>query len=75
LKHLSVKTNNFTVISYGNPYLLKEFPSVPSYICAYGDGEVSIDASLLAVTGSIKFKGKLPVTINEDYKFGMGIER
>ncbi|HEY3250036.1 MAG TPA: glycoside hydrolase family 3 N-terminal domain-containing protein [Ignavibacteria bacterium] len=75
LKQLSVKKNSFTVISYGNPYLLKEFPSVPSYICAYGDGDVSIDASLLAVTGAIKFKGRLPVTINEDYKFGMGIEK
>jgi len=75
LKQLSLKQNNFTVISYGNPYLLKEFLSVPSYICAYGDSGVSIEASLLAVTGVIKFKGKLPISINEDYKFGMGIEK
>jgi len=73
LKQLSIKANNFTVISYGNPYLLKDFPYVPSYICAYGDADVSIDASLLAVMGSIGFKGRLPVSINDDYKFGMGI--
>jgi len=73
LNNLSSHNKNFTVISFGNPYLLKEFPAVPSYICAYGDADVSIEASLMAVNGQIKFKGKLPVTITDEYKFGTGI--
>jgi len=73
LSNLSSHNKNFTVISFGNPYLLKEFPGVPSYICAYGDADVSIEASLMTVTGQIKFKGKLPVSINEEYEFGTGI--
>lgn len=75
LNRLASVSENFTVISYGNPYLLKGFPSVPSYICAYGDADVSIEASLMALMGSVHFKGKLPVTINEDYKFGTGIAK
>lgn len=61
------------VISFGNPYLLSEFHAVPNYICAYGDADVSINAALKAITGSIHFKGKLPVSINDEYKFGSGI--
>lgn len=64
---------NITVISLGNPYLLKEFPSAPSYICTYGDSDFSIKAVLKAISGFIKFKGKLPVTITDNYKFGSGI--
>ncbi|MCC7159720.1 MAG: glycoside hydrolase family 3 C-terminal domain-containing protein [Ignavibacteria bacterium] len=64
---------NIVIISFGNPYLLKEFPEVPAYICAYGDSDVSINAALKAITGAIKFKGKLPVSITDQYKFGAGI--
>jgi len=75
LRNLAIITKNFIVISFGNPYLLNEFPEVPSYICAYGDADVSIEATMLAATGKIKFKGKLSVSINDDYKFGTGIVR
>lgn len=70
---LKVTGKNISVISFGNPYLLKEFPSVPSYICAYGDSDYAIKAALRAVTGAVKFKGKLPVTITEDHKYGTSI--
>ncbi len=66
---------DLAIISFGNPYLLKEFPAAPSYICAYGDSDYSIKAALKAITGQVKFKGKLPVTITENYKFGSGINK
>lgn len=66
---------NTVVVSLGSPYLLKEFPSVNSYICAYGDSDVSIEAVLKSLTGKIKFKGRLPVSITEDYKYGSGIKK
>jgi beta-N-acetylhexosaminidase len=69
------KNKNTAVISYGNPYLLSEFPDVPNYICAYGDADVSINSSLNAITGKIKIKGKLPVSIGSAYSFGTGIVR
>lgn len=71
-----VSVNSKTVIvSLGSPYLLKEFPEVPAYICAYGDSDVSIEASLKALTGKISFKGKLPVTVAPGYRYGSGILR
>lgn len=66
---------NTVVISFGNPYLLKEFPDVPAYVCAYGDSDVSIKAAIRAIIGQIKFKGKLPVTITDKFKFGIGIQK
>jgi len=66
---------NVAVVSLGNPYLLKEFPGTPVYICAYGDSDFSIKAALRAITGVIKFKGKLPVSITDDHKYGTSIRR
>ncbi len=66
---------NVVVVSLGSPYLLKEFPDIPCYISAYGDSDVSINASLKAITGKIPFKGKLPVSITESYIFGTGIRK
>lgn len=61
------------VISFGNPYLIQGFPDVDSYICAYADAESSIISSINALNGIIKFKGKLPVSISQEFKLGHGI--
>ncbi len=61
------------VISFGNPYLIQGFPQIDSYICAYSDAESSINSVIDSFYGTIKFKGKLPVTISDDFKFGDGI--
>ncbi len=75
ISKISELNKNTVVLSLGSPYLLKEFPSVSSYICAYGDSDVSITAALKCITGKTKFKGKLPVSITENYKFGSGISK
>lgn len=75
INSLSKLNNNPVVISFGNPYLLKEFPEVPCYVCAYGDADVSINASLKVLTGQINPKGKLPVSITNVYKYGTGITK
>ncbi|MGH2575565.1 MAG: glycoside hydrolase family 3 N-terminal domain-containing protein [Ignavibacteria bacterium] len=69
------KNGKIIIISFGNPYLLKEFPATPCYICAYGDADVSINSLLKAISGEIKTGGKLPVSINDDYKYGTGISK
>jgi beta-N-acetylhexosaminidase len=75
ISNISGSHSGTIVLSLGSPYLLKEFPSVNSYICAYGDSDVSITAALKCVTGKQKFKGKLPVTISDTYKTGFGIQK
>ncbi len=63
------------VISFGNPYLLNQFSNIRNYICAYGDADVSINSAIKAIYGDIKFKGHLPVSINDSFKFGSGISK
>ncbi|MDZ4711829.1 MAG: glycoside hydrolase family 3 N-terminal domain-containing protein [bacterium] len=61
------------VVSFGNPYLIQGFADVSSYVCAYADAETSITAGINAILGTIKFNGKLPVTISSQFKYGDGI--
>jgi beta-N-acetylhexosaminidase len=75
LNSLNSAGRKLIVISFGNPYLLKEFPDVSNYICAYGDADVSVKAAIKAIYGDIKFKGKLPVSINEGFPIGTGLTK
>ncbi|MEO8446008.1 MAG: glycoside hydrolase family 3 N-terminal domain-containing protein [bacterium] len=61
------------VVSFGNPYLIQGFADISSYVCAYADAETSIAAGVNSILGTIKFKGKLPVTISSQFKYGDGI--
>lgn len=61
------------VVSFGNPYLIQGFPEVGSYICAYADAETSINSVIKSFYGTIKYKGKLPVSISNEFKYGDGI--
>ena len=73
LNSLNSSGKKLIVISFGNPYLLNEFPKITNYICAYGDADVSVKAAIKAVYGDIKFKGRLPVSIDENNTIGKGI--
>ncbi len=73
INSLSSNGRNVCVVSFGNPYLIQGFPDVPAYVCAYSDSEASIEAGIDALFGTIKFTGKLPVTISNDFTFGHGI--
>jgi len=62
-------------IAFGTPYLLREVPSLPTYICAYGPQPVIQSAVNRALFGEAKFTGKLPVTIPGMYERGFGIAK
>jgi beta-N-acetylhexosaminidase len=59
-------------LSFGNPYLLKSFPEMKTYIVSYGDMSSLQRASAKAVIGTIDFKGKLPITVGT-YPRGTGL--
>ena len=59
-------------LSFGNPYLLNNFPGMKTYIVAYGDMPSLQRATARALLGEIDFKGKLPITVG-DYKAGTGL--
>ena len=62
------------VVSFGSPYLLRQFPDVPVYICAYGSAESSQRAAVGALFGEYAVGGKLPVTLPGMYPYGHGLE-
>jgi beta-glucosidase-like glycosyl hydrolase/CubicO group peptidase (beta-lactamase class C family) len=62
------------VVSFGSPYLLRQFPDVPVYLCAYGSAESSQRAAVGALFGEYAVQGKLPVTLPGLYPYGHGLE-
>jgi len=51
------------VLSFGNPYLIRSFPGVSTYVCAYDRGEGMEQAAALALVGKQPFTGRLPIRI------------
>jgi beta-N-acetylhexosaminidase len=61
------------VVSFGSPYMLAAFPSVDAYLCAYAFRGESQVAAARALTGELRPKGRLPVSVN-GFKRGHGLE-
>lgn len=62
-------------ISFGTPYLLREIPSVGTYVCAYGIQPVMQLAAVQGLFGEAPVTGKLPVTIPGLAPRGTGTKR
>jgi beta-N-acetylhexosaminidase len=58
------------VISFGNPYLLREIPDVAAYLVAWGSWGVSQQAAARAVLGEIPMPGVLPTTVGPGARTG-----
>ncbi len=63
------------VISFGSPYLLRQLPQVPSYLCAYASDGLAVRSAMRAVFGEIPLNAHLPVSIPGLVKTGDGLER
>ena len=63
------------VISFGSPYLLSAFPSVSSYVLAWGGAPVSQRAAALAVLGFRGISGRLPISLPPNIPYGAGLDR
>jgi beta-N-acetylhexosaminidase len=63
------------VLSFGSPYLLSAFPSVSSYLLAWGGSPISQRAAALAVLGEREINGRLPISLPPALRFGAGIHR
>jgi len=62
-------------VSFGNPYLLRDFPGLPTYLCAWGGQDVSQTAAVQALFGETAIGGRLPITIPGLAKRGDGISK
>jgi beta-N-acetylhexosaminidase len=61
------------MLSFGSPYILREFPWVSSYVAAYGTSPAVQQAAAELAAGKHPFRGILPVTISEKYPAGHGL--
>ncbi len=62
------------VISFGNPYLLRDFPTVQAYLLAWSGAEVSQRAAVRALFGEIPIQGRTPTRIPPFFEVGAGIQ-
>jgi beta-glucosidase-like glycosyl hydrolase/CubicO group peptidase (beta-lactamase class C family) len=73
LRALGAAGRPVLVVSYGSPYLLRQFPELPVYVCAYGSAESSQRAAVAALFGEYAVAGKLPVSLPGLYPYGHGL--
>jgi len=64
-----------TVVSFGNPYLIRQFPSVGSYLVTYGVADVLEGAAADALLGRAPITGRIPVSLPGFFSRGDGIQR
>ena len=76
LQNLIATGKPVTLISLGNPYLLRNFPQVASYMATYSTVPVSETAAVKALFGEMAISGKLPVSIPgfANYNNGIALE-
>ncbi|HEU4747406.1 MAG TPA: glycoside hydrolase family 3 protein, partial [Gemmatimonadaceae bacterium] len=72
---LALSGKPIIVISFGSPYLLSAFPSVSSYVLAWGGAPVSQRAAALAVLGFRGISGRLPISLPPTIPYGTGLDR
>ncbi len=62
-------------VAFGSPYLLRDFPDLPTYLCAWGSQDVVQIAAARALFGEAAIEGHLPITIPGLAKRGEGIAK
>lgn len=61
------------VVSFGNPYLVTEFPGVQSYMLAWNGSEASQRAAAHALLGRVAITGRVPTRIPPLFEIGDGL--
>ncbi|MGH7481248.1 MAG: glycoside hydrolase family 3 protein [Longimicrobiales bacterium] len=62
------------VTSFGNPYILAQFPEVGTYVLAWGQEEVAQVAAARALAGLAPITGRLPISIPPYHAVGDGVQ-
>jgi beta-N-acetylhexosaminidase len=63
------------VVSLGNPYLIRQFPSVGTYLVTYGVADALERAAAAAVLGRAPVTGRIPVSLPGFFARGDGLQR
>lgn len=72
-----VKSRNRMILNvFGSPYALQDvdISGISSVLVSYENNPLSMKATAEAYLGKQKINGRLPVVVNEQIKYGMGID-
>lgn len=72
LQNLLAQNKPLIGLSFGNPYLLLNYPTMKTYVVSYGDMPSLQKATANAITGNQDFFGKLPISVG-NYPRGTGL--
>ncbi len=61
------------VVSFGDPYLLRQIPDARNYLLAWSEVEASQRAAARALLGEIRVAGRLPIDLPPYYTVGHGL--
>lgn len=73
----NLSANNLVLVNvFGSPYALKELKldKTTSIVVSYENNEDSMVSTAKALFGKTKITGKIPVLVNDTWKFGMGVD-
>ncbi len=65
--------NGAPVISFGDPYLIRQLPAAATYMLAWDRAEVSQEAAVRALAGEIPIAGRLPIDLPGGFGVGEGV--
>ncbi|MEE8341471.1 MAG: glycoside hydrolase family 3 N-terminal domain-containing protein, partial [Candidatus Neomarinimicrobiota bacterium] len=75
VKMLSEKNRNIIMVSYGNPYIIRDFREISTYVCAWESQPILQKAGTNVILGLNAVNGKLPINIPNIAERGSGIEK
>jgi beta-N-acetylhexosaminidase len=75
VRELQRRPTRAIVVAFGNPYLLREIPDVPTYLIAWSGFPVSQRAAARAILGTASISGRLPIAIPPVAPIGSGLQR
>jgi len=71
---LSRERITHVVVSFGNPYLISQFPDAQAYVVAWSSAPVSQRAAAEALFGGIAIRGRVPTGMAPYFAMGDGIQ-
>jgi beta-N-acetylhexosaminidase len=63
------------VAAFGNPYLIRQFPNVGSYLVTYGVSDDLERAAARALLGTAPITGRAPISLPNFFRAGDGVVR
>lgn len=64
-----------TVVAFGNPYAIRQFPTVGAYVATFSMAPVSEEAAAAALLGRTAITGMAPVSLPGIFSRGDGVRR